>query len=119
MVIEAYLRGPAFAVDYARNGLEAVAMEAQNHYDLILMDIEMPEMDGHEAARRICERRRNAGLSPVAILALTAHALEEEREATQLAGCSELLTKPIQRKTLLAAILRNLPQPQPDPAAVS
>jgi CheY-like chemotaxis protein len=94
-------------------------MEEAAVYDLILMDIEMPEMDGYEATRRIHERRRKAGLPPISVLALTAHAFEEERAKAELAGCSELLTKPIRRKVLFAALARNLSQSVAEIAEVS
>jgi PAS domain S-box-containing protein len=115
MVIEAYLNGFSFAVDWAENGRQAVEMEARRNYDLVLMDIEMPEMDGYEAARRIAERRKLAGLPHIAIIALSAHAFEEDRGESELAGCAEFLTKPIRRKVLLSALARHLP----DEVAVS
>lgn len=119
MVIEAYLNGFPFAVDCAHNGRQAVEMEARRNYDLVLMDIEMPEMDGYEATRRICERRRLAGLPRIAIIALSAHAFEEDRGESELAGCVEFLTKPIRRKVLLAALARHLLREAPDEIAVS
>jgi CheY-like chemotaxis protein len=119
MVIEAYLDGFPFIVDWAQNGRQALEMEASRHYDLVLMDIEMPEMDGYEATRRICKRRKLAGLPGAPIVALSAHAFEEDRGESELAGCSEFLTKPIRRKVLLAAIARHLPQEAREEAPVS
>lgn len=119
MVIEAYLNGFPFVVDCAQNGRQAVEMEARRNYDLVLMDIEMPEMDGYEATRRICERRKLAGLPRIAIVALSAHAFEEDRGESELAGCAEFLTKPIRRKVLLSAIARHLPHETPDEVAAS
>lgn len=119
LVIEAYLKDLPFVVDSVPNGLKAVEMEARNDYDIILMDIEMPEMDGHEATRRILARRRNAGLPEVPILALTAHAFDDENGASALAGCSELLTKPIRRKVLLTVLSRYLTQRVAESTVVS
>ncbi|MGA8599348.1 MAG: ATP-binding protein [Bryobacteraceae bacterium] len=118
LVIEAYLKDLPFVVDSAPNGLKAVEMEARNNYDLILMDIEMPEMDGHEATRRILARRRHAGLPEIPILALTAHAFDDEKGASALAGCSELLTKPIRRKALLSVLSRYLTDRVPENAVL-
>ncbi len=118
LVIEAYLKDLPFVVDSAPNGLKAVEMEARNDYDLILMDIEMPEMDGHEATRRILARRRYAGLPEIPILALTAHAFDDEKGASAVAGCSELLTKPIRRKALLSVLSRYLTDRVPESAVL-
>jgi signal transduction histidine kinase/CheY-like chemotaxis protein len=119
MILQAYLKDLPFSVDWAQNGRRAVEMEAKTDYDLILMDIEMPEMDGHEATRRIAERRKRAGLHSISILALTAHAFEETRSESALAGCSELLIKPVRRKVLLEALARHLQQPTRENVEVS
>ena len=119
MVIEAYLNGFPFVVDCAQNGREAVEMEARRNYDLVLMDIEMPEMDGYEATRRICERRSLAALPRIPIVALSAHAFDEDRGESEQAGCSEFLTKPIRRKVLLSALARHLRRPAPDQVGIS
>ena len=68
------------------------------------MDLEMPEMDGLEATRRIRAQEREAGLRPVPILALTAHALQEYRERCLAAGCSGYLSKPMRMQSLLDAV---------------
>ncbi|MBM4116640.1 response regulator [bacterium] len=102
-------------VGVAENGREAVdtalaARERGEAYDIILMDIQMPGMDGHAAAR---ELRRCGYEGP--IIALTAHAMERDREAALEAGCNDHCTKPIDRHQLVAAILtqvarQNAPQ---------
>jgi PAS domain S-box-containing protein len=119
MVIEAYLNGFPFVVDCAQNGRQAVEMEARRNYDLVLMDIEMPEMDGYEATRRICERRSLAGLPRIPIVALSAHAFDEDRGESEQAGCSEFLTKPIRRKVLLSSLARHLGRQAPDEVVIS
>ncbi|RYZ80052.1 MAG: response regulator, partial [Proteobacteria bacterium] len=78
------------------NGASGVEAALQNHYDVILMDIQMPVMDGHEAARSL----RLQGYSRP-IVALTAHAMKEERLRAEQSGFSHFLTKPIHRKSLI------------------
>jgi CheY-like chemotaxis protein len=101
-VLEAYLGKGGYKAERAYDGREAVA--AAHRCDLILMDLEMPEMDGLEATRRIRAQEREAGLRPVPILSLTAHALQEYRERCLAAGCSGYLSKPIRMQSLLDAV---------------
>ena len=86
-------------VEYAENGLEGVQKGLLNHFDTILMDIQMPEMDGYEATRQL----RESGYARP-ILALTAHALRDERERSLRSGCNDHLTKPVNRLLLLEKI---------------
>jgi PAS domain S-box-containing protein len=94
-----------FELREAVNGREAVALCEQWHPDLIWMDIRMPVMDGLEAVRRI--RATQAGANPK-IIALTAHALEEEREPILAAGCDDLVRKPFLEQELFEALARHL-----------
>jgi len=96
-----YLRLHGFDVVLARNGLEAIERAEQHIPDLILMDIQMPEMDGLEAIRRI---RAYADLQRVPILALTALAMPGDRERCLEAGANEYLMKPISLKQLVKVI---------------
>jgi len=79
----------------ASNGLEAVDACMQAAPDLVLMDIQMPGMDGLECARRLRELQARAELPHFPILALTAHALESDVKASLAAGMDEHLTKPL------------------------
>lgn len=88
-------------VTVAKNGREAYQMALIGHYDLILMDLQMPEMDGYEATEALLK----AGFKEP-IIALTAHAMTEEQEKTKAAGFVHHLTKPIQLKLLLSTIKR-------------
>ncbi len=100
------LLGPfGFELREAVNGQEAVALFEQWHPDLIWMDIRMPVMDGLEAVRRI--RATPAG-ADTKIIALTAHALEEEREPIMAAGCDDLVRKPFHEQELFSALARHL-----------
>jgi signal transduction histidine kinase/ligand-binding sensor domain-containing protein/CheY-like chemotaxis protein len=93
-----------YRADVAANGLEVLAALRRQSYDLILMDVQMPEMDGLEAARRI-RAEPPPGLQP-RIVAMTANALRGDREACLAAGMDDYLSKPILLDDLRAAILR-------------
>jgi PAS domain S-box-containing protein len=89
----------------AQNGREAVAAATAEDYDLVLMDIQMPEMDGLEATRRIrASDRPDAASLP--IIAMTAHAMADDREKSLAAGMNDHVTKPIDPGTLLRALVR-------------
>ena len=82
-------------------------------YDLVLMDVQMPVMDGHTATRMIRDWEKKSNISPIPITALTAHAYQEEMQKSLAAGCSDHLTKPIRKNTLLSAIqkwIKQVPQ---------
>ena len=96
--------------DTAGNGREAVSMSGERRYDLILMDVQMPEMDGFEATRRIRERERESGGPRVPIIAMTAHALKGDREQCQAAGMDDYLDKPVRWELFAAALGRWLPE---------
>jgi PAS domain S-box-containing protein len=96
-----YLQSQGYQVSLARNGVEAVQMAKQQKPDLILMDIQMPEMDGLEATRRI---RAEANLPAIPIVALTALAMPGDREKCLAAGASDYLTKPVSLKKLVNII---------------
>jgi CheY-like chemotaxis protein/HPt (histidine-containing phosphotransfer) domain-containing protein len=89
------------------NGREAVEAVARTRYDLVLMDCQMPEMDGFEATRAIRAQEDNGRRIP--ILALTADATDRVREHCHQAGMDDYLSKPVDRKLLRAALLRWLP----------
>jgi CheY-like chemotaxis protein len=104
LLIEAYLKASGYAADVARNGRIALEKFISGKYDIVLMDVQMPLMDGYSAARGIRQWETENGATPVPILALTAHALPEEVRKSFDAGCTAHLTKPIRKATLLAAI---------------
>jgi PAS domain S-box-containing protein len=92
-------------VDVATNGVEAVQLAEQRQYDLILMDVHMPEMDGLEATRRI---RRNTLHANVPIIAMTASVMADERQACLSAGMTDHLGKPINARLLYHVLLSHL-----------
>jgi PAS domain S-box-containing protein len=110
------LESVGVAVDLAVNGREAVekALAAQPSYDAILMDLQMPEMDGFEAARAI---RADARCREIPILAMTAHALTEERERSLACGMNDHITKPIDPDALFCALKHWLPDKRLEPVA--
>ena len=104
-LMEAFLRGSPHRLETAWDGEEAVArFRAAGDFDLVLMDLEMPRLDGFGAAEAIRAWERETGRSPVPILALTAHALPEHRERTGAAGFDAHLVKPIRKHELLAVL---------------
>jgi CheY-like chemotaxis protein len=92
------------AVDIAKNGLEAVEAWQKGKYQAILMDCEMPELDGYEAARKIRELETSQKLSPVRIIAMTAHAMQDDRDRCLAAGMNDYIAKPVDVKALKAAL---------------
>ncbi len=96
------LQAVGLCVDTAADGFEAVSQAQFQPYDLVLMDVQMPLMNGLDATRRI---RSLAGWEKRPILALTANAFESDRQACMEAGMNELLVKPINPKLLYAAVL--------------
>ena len=95
-----------YAADVAENGLEVIAALERQPYDLVLMDVQMPELDGLEATRRIRARWPDDGPR---IVAMTANAMAEDREACLVAGMNDYLAKPIRVAELEAALARSLP----------
>jgi signal transduction histidine kinase/ActR/RegA family two-component response regulator len=106
LVISAMLAHLGHSCDVARDGLEAVAKVMSGTYDLILMDIQMPSLDGMAAARRI--RALNSPAAQIPIIALTANAMVEDREAYIEAGMDDHVSKPVEAKEVARAIARVL-----------
>ena len=98
----------------ARNGIEALSACADTAPDLVLMDIQMPGMDGLECARRLRAQQREGKLPSFPILALTAHALDADVAASLEAGMDEHLTKPLDFVALRTRLQRWLKLPEPN-----
>ena len=104
MLIQAYLRRSPHQVDLAENGRVAVDKFITKPYDLVLMDIQMPELDGLDATRIIREWEREHGLGPSPIIALTASVLDEDVRRALAAGCTSHIGKPVKKQLILDAI---------------
>jgi CheY-like chemotaxis protein len=98
-----------YSADVAENGVEALASLERADYDLILMDRQMPEMDGLEATHRIRQREEALNLPPVHIVAMTANAIQGDREMCIEAGMDDYVSKPIRVEALIDAISKVRP----------
>jgi signal transduction histidine kinase/ActR/RegA family two-component response regulator len=103
-VAQLILKRMGYTADIANNGLEAVQAVEQHVYDIVLMDVQMPELDGLEATRRIHERWR-LEQRPY-IIAMTAHALQGDRETCLAAGMDDYIAKPVKPEVLSTAFKR-------------
>lgn len=106
MVVEALLQRLGMAVRVVNDGAEAVAAVEAEHFDVVLMDCQMPVMDGYEATRRI--RSAAHPLARVPIIALTANALTEDRQRCGEAGMDDYLAKPVKGDALAETLQRHL-----------
>jgi PAS domain S-box-containing protein len=91
-------------VEVAGNGREALAMLAEGSFDIVLMDVEMPEMNGEEAVKALREGRAGGPNADLPVIALTAHALRGHREQFMHAGMTEYIAKPVSSETLRAVL---------------
>jgi len=106
MVIRAFLKDSPWGIDSADNGRIAVKMAASKSYDLILMDLDMPEMNGYLATREIRISECLKEIPAVPIVALTGHSEAEAASRSIEAGCTAHVTKPIRKAALIATIQR-------------
>ena len=90
---------------FAEDGVAALALAAKNRPDLILMDLSLPNMDGWEATRRI---KADASLSPIPVIALSAHAMRSHEQQARECGCDDYLTKPVDETLLFEKIAKHL-----------
>jgi CheY-like chemotaxis protein len=114
-ILQAALAARGHQLQFARDGLEALQLVQRQPFDLVLMDVQMPGLDGLEATR--CIRRLAAPLCDIPVIALTANVLASEQERCLRAGMNDCLTKPIEWERLFAAIGRFGATTQPAPAA--
>ena len=117
MITNALLANAGLTVTGARDGLQAVELARANEYDLILMDCEMPRMDGYEATSEIREMERLCGRARTPIIAITAHALTGDRDECLKAGMDDYITKPISERRMAEMLQKWLdPRCKPVPS---
>ncbi len=110
LVIKGLLKQLHIKPDIVANGLEAVSHAEQTHYDFILMDCELPEMDGYEACHQIRIKEENNNTRPSVIVALSAHARSDYKARAEQVGMDDFLTKPISLSELAAVMNKLLSQ---------
>ena len=106
-VAVAQLRKLGYHPDVVGNGMEALEAARRNQCDVILMDCQMPQMDGYEASRQIRAREQTEGIKPVYIIAMTANAMQGDREKCLEATMNDYLSKPVKDTDLKAALGRS------------
>ncbi len=104
LLFSTYLKKLNCRVDLAENGQIAIEKYLSGKYDILLLDIQMPVMGGYTAARTIRRHEKEHGIKPIPIIALTAHALDSDRQASLDAGCTQHVVKPVPKKVLIEAI---------------
>ena len=110
LIINKYLKGRVNQLDIAENGALALERFQQEQYDVILMDMQMPIMDGYTATRKIRQLEAEQNLTPTPIVALTAHAHQDAAQRSIEAGCNAHLSKPLKKSTLLECLAQYAPQ---------
>jgi two-component system cell cycle response regulator DivK len=100
-ILRDLLTNAGFDIVEAHDGQAAVEAASKHHPDLILMDIQLPVMNGYEAIRRI---KANTELQPIPIIAVTSYALSEDKEKARAAGCDGYVAKPFSPRQLLATV---------------
>ena len=105
LLIGTFLKSTPYRLQMAENGAVGVELFKAGTYDIVLMDMQMPVMDGYEATREIRRWEQSAGRPAVPIIALTAYALKEDEQKSLDAGCDGHLTKPIKKANLLSALV--------------
>jgi PAS domain S-box-containing protein len=104
-LIKAYLKKTPYRLEQAEDGQQAIDKFVAGRFDLVLMDIQMPNVDGYEATKTIRGWEREHGRRHTPVVALTASALEDAADRSRAAGCDAHVTKPVKKSTLLNAIL--------------
>lgn len=113
LLIQSYLKNTPVTLNFAEDGRTAVEKFTTGRYDLVLMDTQMPEMDGHTATREIRAWEAMRGLAPTPIVSLTAYALREDAQKSLEAGADAHLAKPVKKARLVEVILEHTKERRP------
>jgi two-component system cell cycle response regulator DivK len=111
LLVRRVLQARGYRVLEAKNGLEGLSIAERQEVDLILLDINLPDIDGYEVARKLRSSRKPE-LSYVPIIAITANALKGDAEKALEAGCDVYMSKPINIRELSARVEAYVPSPQ-------
>ncbi len=106
LVMKSMIDEARYDLCFAVNGIKALAAYRASAFDIVLMDVSMPEMDGYEAARAIRNFERETSARSTPIICVTAHAFDDQREKTISAGMDDYLSKPIRREQLTAMLTK-------------
>ncbi|ACS78196.1 AAA family ATPase [Maridesulfovibrio salexigens] len=101
MVIDLFLKDTPYIITYAENGQEGLEQFKQGEFGIVLMDIQMPIMDGYEATKAIRQYEEENQLTPTPIMALTANAFQDDEQRALASGCTAHMAKPVKKKKLL------------------
>jgi two-component system, sensor histidine kinase and response regulator len=112
LLVAAYLKREPYNLDFAENGKVALEKFIAGHYDLVLMDLHMPVMDGYETTGAIRQVERERNLRHTPILALTASVFEEDVGEALAAGCDEHVPKPVKKAALLQVVQKYIGEPE-------
>ena len=112
MLVKRALEAHGYKLFEAMNGIDGVSMAETQEIDLILLDINLPDIDGYEVARRIRGSGRKTSLAYLPIIAVTANALKGDAEKAVAAGCDVYMSKPINIRELWARVEAFVPSPQ-------
>ncbi|MBF0426592.1 MAG: CHASE domain-containing protein [Magnetococcales bacterium] len=111
LLIKIYLANTSYRLQCAESGMVGLDMLKKTRFDLVLMDVQMPDMDGYTATKAWRQFEENEGLPRLPVIALTANALREDVISSLQAGCDAHVVKPIKKRTLLDVIQRYLHEP--------
>ncbi len=112
MMTEAMLDEIGLKIDMAEDGQQAILAAQRKNYDLILMDIQMPVMDGYEATKQLCQLMQERVIPSCPIVALTANAMREDEAKCYQIGMQDYLSKPVHKRDLYQTLHQWLPQPE-------
>jgi len=113
MLVKRALEARGYTLLQAMKGIHGVTMAESEEVDLILLDINLPDIDGYEVARRLRNSEKKSALTYVPIIAITANALKGDAEKALAAGCDVYMSKPINIRELWARVEAFVPSPLP------